>query len=162
VTSERWPQVKALFQAASEQPTKERGAFLAAATTDDEALRREVESLLTSDTSDVSFLDRLPVASESGLADPLDRTANQTALPAIAMPTSHVLVTIAIRRHSGGRGAFAAELPGAVADATSARSSKTNCATEMSAMHCRPSFSRHRRRAHRRGRGELKRLVPTH
>src|SRR5207247_2117164 len=34
-------------------------------------LRREVESLLTSDTSKVGFLDQLPVASESVLADPL-------------------------------------------------------------------------------------------
>ena len=75
----------------------------------------------------------------------VERTANQTALPAIATPTSHVPDSIAMRRHSGGRGAIVAELPGAVADATSARSSRTNCATEMSAMRCRPSFSRHRR-----------------
>ena len=71
MTDERWPRVKALFQAAVERPSEERDAFLAAATGDDEALRREVESLLASDTSDVSFLDRLPVASESVLADPL-------------------------------------------------------------------------------------------
>ena len=51
----------------------------------------------------------------------------------------------AMRRHSGGRGAIVAELPGAVADATFAGSSRTNCATEMSAMRCRRSFSRHRR-----------------
>ena len=71
MTDERWPRVKALFQAAVERPPEERDAFLAAATGDDEALRREVESLLASDTSDVSFLDQLPVASESVLADPL-------------------------------------------------------------------------------------------
>ena len=70
MTDERWPRVKALFQAAVERPADERDAFLAAATGDDAALRREVESLLTSDTSDASFLDRLPVASESVLADP--------------------------------------------------------------------------------------------
>ena len=69
MTDERWPRVKALFQAAVERPTEERDAFLATATGDDEALRREVESLLASDTSDVSFLDQLPVASESVLAD---------------------------------------------------------------------------------------------
>ena len=46
MTDERWPRVKALFQAAVERPTEERDAFLAAATGDDEALRREVESLL--------------------------------------------------------------------------------------------------------------------
>jgi len=71
VTDERWPRVKALFQAAVERPADERAAFLAGATGTDEALRRDVESLLRSDTSDASFLDRLPVASESVLADPL-------------------------------------------------------------------------------------------
>jgi serine/threonine-protein kinase len=71
VTDERWPRVKALFQAAVERPPDERDAFLAAATGDDAALRREVESLLASDTSDVGFLDRLPVAGASVLADPL-------------------------------------------------------------------------------------------
>ena len=71
MTDERWPRVKALFQATVERPTEERDAFLAAATGNDDALRREVESLLTSDTSDVSFLDQLPVAREPGLADPL-------------------------------------------------------------------------------------------
>jgi serine/threonine protein kinase/tetratricopeptide (TPR) repeat protein len=61
VTGERWARVKALFQVAVERPIEERGAFLADATGDDEALRREVESLLTSDTSDESFLRGLPV-----------------------------------------------------------------------------------------------------
>jgi eukaryotic-like serine/threonine-protein kinase len=69
VTDERWSRVKALFQAAVERPPAERDAFLAAATGDDDALRQEVASLLTSDTSNVSFLDRLPVARESGHAD---------------------------------------------------------------------------------------------
>jgi eukaryotic-like serine/threonine-protein kinase len=68
VTEERWRRVKALFQAAVERPVEERGAFLAAATGDDEALRREVESLLTSDTSDESFLRGLPVI-EAGRVD---------------------------------------------------------------------------------------------
>jgi serine/threonine-protein kinase len=65
VTDERWVHVKALFQAAVERPVEERGAFLAAATGDDSALRREVESLLAADTSDVSFLNRLPIANRS-------------------------------------------------------------------------------------------------
>ena len=46
MTDERWPRVKALFQAAVERPIEERDAFLAAATGDDAALRREVESLV--------------------------------------------------------------------------------------------------------------------
>ena len=69
MTDQRWSRVKALFQATVERPLEERNAFLVAATREDEALRREVESLLTSDTSNVSFLDRLPAGSESLLAD---------------------------------------------------------------------------------------------
>ncbi|HET9360428.1 MAG TPA: serine/threonine-protein kinase, partial [Vicinamibacterales bacterium] len=75
MSDERWRRVKALFQAAVERPAEERAAFLAAATGDDAALRREVESLLRSDTSDTGFLDRLPVASASVLADPLGTTS---------------------------------------------------------------------------------------
>jgi serine/threonine-protein kinase len=63
--------VKALFQAAVERPADERAAFLAAATGDDAALRRDVESLLASDGSDASFLDGLPIAGASMLAGPL-------------------------------------------------------------------------------------------
>jgi len=65
VTDDRWARVKTLFQLAVERPIAERGAFLAAATGDDEALRREVESLLTSDTSDESFLRGLPVVRDT-------------------------------------------------------------------------------------------------
>ena len=61
MTDERWLRVKALFQAAVEQPPDARAAFLAAATAD-EALRREVESLLTSDASDGGLLDLLDTA----------------------------------------------------------------------------------------------------
>jgi serine/threonine-protein kinase len=84
--------VKALFQAAVERPAEERDAFLAAATGDDAALRREVESLLTSDSSDISFLDRLPVASESVLADPL--AALQTSMD---FTLSHTVLAAGLR-----------------------------------------------------------------
>ena len=70
MTPERWLHVKALFQAAVERPADERDAFLAAAVGNDAELRREVELLLASDSADASFLDRLPVASVSALADP--------------------------------------------------------------------------------------------
>ena len=59
MTGDRWQRVKALFQAAIEQPPEDRGAFLASATGDDADLRREVESLLASDARDVGFLERL-------------------------------------------------------------------------------------------------------
>jgi eukaryotic-like serine/threonine-protein kinase len=88
LTDERWQRVKALFQAAVERPAEERDAFLASAAGDDDELRREVESLLTSDAAGVSFLDRLPVASEALRADPLivlpasmGQTPAQTVLP---------------------------------------------------------------------------------
>ena len=92
MTDERWQRVKALFQAAVERPIEERDDFLAAATGDDEALRREVESLLTSDTSDDGFLDHLPVASETGLADSL-------AAPPASMDhaRSHAALTSGVR-----------------------------------------------------------------
>ena len=38
MTDERWPRVKALFQAAVERPADERDAFLAAATGDDDGV----------------------------------------------------------------------------------------------------------------------------
>ena len=72
MTDERWPRVKALFQAALERSPDKRAAFLDAATGDDAALRHEVDSLLASDASGASFLDGLPVASQSVvLANPL-------------------------------------------------------------------------------------------
>ena len=89
MTDERWPRVKALFQAAVERPADERDAFLAAETGDDEALRREVESLLISDASGVSFLDHLPVASELVLADALPAppaSMNHTRSHAVLTP----------------------------------------------------------------------------
>jgi eukaryotic-like serine/threonine-protein kinase len=59
---ERWPQVKALFQAAIERPPHERAAFLQSATAGDDTLRRDVESLLAADASDHGLLDTMPVA----------------------------------------------------------------------------------------------------
>jgi Tol biopolymer transport system component len=66
---DRWQRVKALFQAAVERPAAERDAFLSAAAGGDEALRREVESLLASDAAEASFLDRVHEAGRAVLAD---------------------------------------------------------------------------------------------
>ena len=71
MTDSSWPRVKALFQAAVERPIEDRHAFLVAETADDEALRREVESLLTSDALEGSFLDGLPTAPGSVLDESL-------------------------------------------------------------------------------------------
>ena len=57
----RWPQVKALFEAAIDRPADERAAFIAAATGEDETLRREVEALLAADSAGVGLTNRLPV-----------------------------------------------------------------------------------------------------
>jgi Tol biopolymer transport system component len=69
VTADRWPRVKELFQAAVERPPAERDAFLAAAAEGDEALRREVATLLASDAADAGFLDRLPEVGNAVFAD---------------------------------------------------------------------------------------------
>ena len=69
MTSERWQQVKALFEATVEQPVAERAAYLECASGDDRALRDEVESLLISEDLPNGFLDRLPVVTEVARAD---------------------------------------------------------------------------------------------
>ena len=72
---DRWQEVEALFHAACERPTEERRAYLESAT-DDEELRREVESLLANDDQAALFLEsneeeaateaRLPVGERIG------------------------------------------------------------------------------------------------
>jgi serine/threonine protein kinase/Tol biopolymer transport system component len=71
IAGDRWQQAKALFEAAVEQPAAERGAFVTEAAGDDEALRREVESLLCADADDTGRLDHLPVAADTVLVDHL-------------------------------------------------------------------------------------------
>ena len=61
--AERWKRVRALFEAAVERPAEERDVFLASVIGDDEALRREVESLLTWDAPDGGVLDGPPPTS---------------------------------------------------------------------------------------------------
>ena len=46
MTTNRWPEVERIFHAALERPAGERPAFMAKACGGDEALRREVQSLL--------------------------------------------------------------------------------------------------------------------
>ena len=56
MTPERWKRIEELYHAARARPPGERAAFLAEACRDDEALRREVESLLNEPVSDDGFL----------------------------------------------------------------------------------------------------------
>jgi serine/threonine-protein kinase len=54
---ERWLTVKRLHQAALERMATERAAFLDEACAGDEALRREVDSLLSYETAAASFME---------------------------------------------------------------------------------------------------------
>jgi serine/threonine protein kinase/Tol biopolymer transport system component len=70
MTPERWKQVEELYHAARARPSSDRQAFLADSCRDDEALRREVESLLNEPVSVDGFLDAPAHAahSASGIA----------------------------------------------------------------------------------------------
>ena len=57
MTPERWKQIDELFQAVIEQPPSERSAFLDAACGDDNALRDEVDSLISLQEQAESFLE---------------------------------------------------------------------------------------------------------
>ena len=57
VTPERWPQVVRIYELVLEQDPSERDTFLSRACGEDEALRREIESLLSQDDSSM-VLDR--------------------------------------------------------------------------------------------------------
>lgn len=57
MADEQWPQVKQLFQTSLEREPGERAAFLREASGGDEALRREVESLLASHNEAEAFLE---------------------------------------------------------------------------------------------------------
>jgi eukaryotic-like serine/threonine-protein kinase len=54
---ERWKQVEQLCQAALEREESERAAFLKGACADDEALRREVETLLAHERQAENFME---------------------------------------------------------------------------------------------------------
>ena len=56
MTPERWKRIEELYHAARARPAAERAAFLANACSDDEAMRRNVESLLAASESDDGFL----------------------------------------------------------------------------------------------------------
>src|SRR5215471_51415 len=66
--SERWKQIDSLLEAALELPPPQRDGFLRQHCGGDEALEREVRSLIASESRDGSFLDR-PLLAGAGLAD---------------------------------------------------------------------------------------------
>src|SRR5918996_652365 len=56
ITHDRWQRIKEIFQSAQELGATERLDFLNEACGDDEAMREEVEALLTADTGNDDFL----------------------------------------------------------------------------------------------------------
>ncbi|MGQ0736846.1 MAG: protein kinase domain-containing protein [Acidobacteriota bacterium] len=77
--ADRWRQISRLYHAAGAQAGEERRAFLDAACEGDEALRREVESLLADDTRAKAFL-----AEPAAFADVI--TSDSETIPGIAEP----------------------------------------------------------------------------
>jgi eukaryotic-like serine/threonine-protein kinase len=77
--SERWKKVDDVLQSVLDLPPEEREAFLRQACTGDEALEREVRSLMTSERQAGSFLERpaIEVAAQA-LADQQDRDARES------------------------------------------------------------------------------------
>jgi hypothetical protein len=57
MTPERWQDVERLFHGALERPIDQRAAFLDESSAGDDALRREVESLLEEDSLASNFLE---------------------------------------------------------------------------------------------------------
>ncbi len=67
MTPEKWQQIERLYHAALEYEKEKRAAFLDAACAGDEALRREVESLLASHEQASSFIESSPVDVAAGI-----------------------------------------------------------------------------------------------
>src|SRR6185295_16314274 len=61
MTPERWQRIEALYQEALARSPADRSAFLAADCANDEAMRRDVESLLAASASDDGFLAKPPL-----------------------------------------------------------------------------------------------------
>ncbi|HYX40437.1 MAG TPA: serine/threonine-protein kinase, partial [Pyrinomonadaceae bacterium] len=81
--AERWQQIEQVYHAALERDASARAAFLNEACADDEALRREVESLLSYQTQAEEFIEApaLQVAAELLTAEPLRLTQGQQLGP---------------------------------------------------------------------------------
>ena len=92
--SDRWKQVDGLLQSVLERSPEERETFLRRACAGDEALEREVRSLLTAQQRAEGFLDRpaIEVAARA-LADSENQVAAESARSFIGQRVSHYQVT---------------------------------------------------------------------
>jgi len=68
MTPERWQQIEKLYHSVLMRQPAQRPAFLEEACAGDEALRREVESLLAQQKSPESFIEAPALAAAMGLA----------------------------------------------------------------------------------------------
>jgi Tol biopolymer transport system component len=81
MTPERWKRIEALYQEAHGKRPADRAAYLAAACASDEAMRRDVESLLAESASDDGFLAKPPLPiSASAVSDIVLTTMAGTSL----------------------------------------------------------------------------------
>src|SRR5688500_5298969 len=90
--NERWTTVDRLFEAALDRAPADRAAFLREACPDDEALRQEVEALLTHATSAGDFLGRpagAPSVARFTLMLPDGQQYTNTGRPVVAISRRH-------------------------------------------------------------------------
>ncbi len=91
--SQRWKQVDDLLQAALERPSTERDAFLRQSCIGDQALEREVRSLLTAQEDTEGFLDRPAIEVAARVfAAKQNKIADESARSLIGQRVSHYQV----------------------------------------------------------------------
>ena len=86
--TDRWRQVEELCHAVLARPDEERTAFLAVASSGDDLLRREVESLLAQESHTPGFLSSPAAASEWARARPGERHAGRQAARLLLDPVA--------------------------------------------------------------------------
>src|SRR5256885_6696530 len=96
MTPERWQQLKQIFQSALELDPAERSAFLSQACADDEALRNEVESLISSHDQAGASIEAMAVEAAT------EMLADDRAGPIVGKQIGHYQVLSRIGR--GGMG----------------------------------------------------------
>ncbi len=84
--SERWHHIAHIYEAVLERPPEERGAFLVEASSGDEELRREVESLLAQETAQLLIDRPMLEAAAEVLDDSIDLAVRRACWPVPNQP----------------------------------------------------------------------------